>query len=93
MNTTSDQEKLNEQLQNIENYLRSILKIHLAQALSEVKSDPKLAIVYGMTGKNKREEIVNATGISAGKISGIWKEWEMQGLINKEGSQFVKVLE
>lgn len=82
-----------ETLQNIENLLRSLVKISLTETMSRVLTDDRLRDLYLYTGKLKRGDLEKRTGFSAGKISGLWAEWELEGLLVKDGKSYRKPFE
>ncbi|MCK4334306.1 helix-turn-helix domain-containing protein [candidate division WOR-3 bacterium] len=57
---------------------------HVKEVLRAVLDDEKKLLAYHMTdGKNGVKEIAEATGVSIATISGWWKAWEQQGLIEE----------
>jgi hypothetical protein len=80
-------------LQSIETLLRSLVKISLTETMSRLLTDEKLRDLYFGTGKLKREELEKRTGFSAGKISGLWAQWEQAGLLIKDGKSYRKPFE
>ncbi len=80
-------------LRSIETLLRSLVKISLAESMSGLLTDDKLVDLYSGTGILKREELQKKTGFSAGKISGLWAEWERAGLLVKDGKSYRKPFE
>jgi hypothetical protein len=80
-------------LQSIESLLRSLVKISLTDTMSRLLTDEKLRELYFGTGNLKREELEKKTGFSAGKISGLWAQWEQAGLLTKTGKSYRKPFE
>jgi hypothetical protein len=80
-------------LRNIEMLLRSLIKISLSEPMSRLLTDDTLRTLYAGTGRLKREELQRRTGFSAGKISGLWAEWEEAGLLVKTGKSYTKPFE
>jgi predicted metal-dependent phosphoesterase TrpH len=80
-------------LRRIEGLMQSLVKISLAEPMSRLLSDDTLRGLYEKTGKLKREQLEKETGFSAGKISGLWSQWEEAGLLVKEGKTFRKPFE
>ena len=80
-------------LRSIETLMRSLVKISLTETMSRLLTDEKLRDLYFYTGKLRREELEKKTGFSAGKISGLWAQWEQAGLLTKEGKSYRKPFE
>ena len=79
-------------LLRIEALLRILVKRQLQEPLGAVLADKKMRLIYGMTGKHSVNEIAKKVGFSAGKVSGIWQNWESQGLLVKKGARYERVL-
>lgn len=82
-----------ETLRRIESLLQLLLRVSLAEPMSRLLTDEKLRRLYSGTGRLKREELEKQTGFSAGKISGLWAQWEEAGLIVKSGKTYKKPFE
>jgi hypothetical protein len=82
-----------ETLKRIEALLRSLVRISLAESMSTLLTDDKLRGLYDGTGNLKRGDLEKRTGFSAGKISGLWAEWESAGLLIKDGKSYRKPFE
>ncbi len=82
-----------EALGRIEALLRSLVRISLTEPASRLLTDERLRDLYEGTGKLKRTELERKTGFSAGKISGLWAEWERAGLLVKYGKTYRKPFE
>jgi hypothetical protein len=80
-------------LSRIEDLLRSLVRISLSEAMARLLTDDKLRDLYWGTGRLKREELERKTGFSAGKISGLWAQWEQAGLLIKDGKSYRKPFE
>lgn len=80
-------------LRSIEGLLRSLVKISLTETMSRVLTDDRLRDLYSCTGKLKRGQLEKRTGFSAGKISGLWVQWEQAGLLIKDGKSYRKPFE
>jgi hypothetical protein len=61
--------------------------------MSRLLTDDKLRQLYLGTGKLNRGQLERQTGFSAGKISGLWAQWEQAGLLVKSGKSFKKPFE
>jgi len=81
-----------EVLERIERLLRILVKSGLREVAAVELADTKLEKLYRLTGDYPISDLVQRTGYSAGKISGIWQRWERLGLLVKDGSRFVRVL-
>ena len=82
-----------EALLRIEKLLRSLVRISLAQPMKDLLATDELRELYLNTGKVKRHDLEKRTGFSAGKISGLWSQWEQAGLLIKDGKSFKKPFE
>ena len=80
-------------LRRIEALMQTLVKISLAEPMSRLLTDDTLRGLYEKTGKLKREQLEKQTGFSAGKISGLWSQWEQAGLLVKEGKTYRKPFE
>lgn len=80
-------------LKRIENLLRSLLRSSLSESMSRLLTDEKLRRLYWSTGNVKRSELERQTGFSAGKISGIWAQWEQAGILVKTGKSYRRPFE
>ncbi|MDO8428331.1 MAG: hypothetical protein Q7S92_03900 [Candidatus Diapherotrites archaeon] len=86
----SDSELLKKILEKIE----FIAKQYSYKLLEEELSNKKLKLLYQHTGKGiPRPKLEKVTGLSAGKISGIWAKWESKGLLKKDGKSYYKIFE
>jgi len=80
-----------EHLARIEALLTVLTKRALSQTIREELADKTLRRVYELTGTGTVKHLATRTGLSTGKISGLWKKWEEAGLIVKDGVQYKKV--
>jgi len=80
-------------LLRIESLMKSILRVSLVEAMNKLLTDDKLHDLYWNTGKLRREDLEKSTGFSAGKISGLWSQWEQAGLLVKSGKSFKRPFE
>ena len=80
-------------LLRIEGLLRSLIRISLAGTMDRLLVDDKLRDLYVNTGMLPRPELEKRTGFSAGKISGLWAQWENAGLLVKTGKSYTKPFE
>lgn len=79
-------------LQRNNELLEILVKLQLKSTLNEELSDPKNRKLYELTGNKSIGEISKELKMSAGKISGIWKRWEQQGLLIKDGRSYKRVI-
>jgi len=79
-------------LSRIAQLLEAVAKTVTAEKLAKAMSEPKLRVLYESTGHLSVRELAKRTGFSVGKISGIWSQWEQDGLLVKEGSSYSRVL-
>lgn len=81
-------------LERTNELLTILAKSQLSSVLEKELADPKHRDLYDLTGANLPiTEIAKRVGISTGKISGIWKRWELAGLVIKDGKQYRKVFQ
>jgi len=78
-------------LKRIEDLLSVLVKISLSEKLRSVRVDKQQRFLYENTGRLPVKELSRKTGFSAGKISGVWQEWEDAGLLIKDGKQYRRV--
>jgi hypothetical protein len=81
-----------ETLKHIEELLAAVAKVLLAEPLKAAMKDKECKFLYQNTGLLPVKKLSQETGFSAGKISGIWQDWENAGLLVKEGRQYRRVL-
>jgi hypothetical protein len=82
----------NEALGRIEDLLTALARAALHETLRNAVKDKKNRIVYENTGELSVKEIAKRTGFSAGKISGLWQEWEQAGLLIKKGKYYKRII-
>lgn len=75
----------------IEVLLEIMAKTAVADKLAKVLKEKKHAFLYENTGDLPRPELEKKTGFSAGKISGLWSQWEREGLLVKDGKSYRRV--
>ena len=89
-NKTGDE--LTASLNRIEVLIGAIARVALSEPLSEIVADSKLRLPYEQAGRIARPELERRTGFSGGKISGLWKQWEAEGLMVKDGRSYRPIL-
>lgn len=89
-NKTSDE--LTASLRRIEVLIGAIARVALSKPLSEIMADSKLRLLYEQAGRIARPELERRTGSSGGRISGLWKQWEAEGLMVKDGTSYRPIL-
>lgn len=73
--------------------LTVIAKALLAPMIERELSDPKLAKLYELTGRDMPvQEIARVIRASATTISDAWQRWERLGLLVKDGRRYRKIL-
>jgi hypothetical protein len=82
---TSEELKI---LKQIEDLLRVLVRVSLSEKLRSIRAHKQRKFLYENTGLLPVKELSRRTGFSAGKISGIWQEWEDSGLLIKDGKQY-----
>jgi hypothetical protein len=75
-------------LKRIELLLETMAKTVVAEKLAKILKEKKHAFLYENTGHLPRPELEKKTGFSAGKISGLWSQWEQEGLLVKDGKSY-----
>lgn len=79
-------------LSRIERLLLVVAKAAIAPRLEVELQERRMKILYENTGQLSVTALSKKTGYSAGKISGIWKAWERQGILVKDGRQYKRIL-
>ena len=82
----------NAALGRIEDLLTALARAALQETLKNALKDKKNRIVYENTGELSVKELAKRTGFSAGKISGLWQEWEQAGLLIKKGKYYKRIV-
>jgi hypothetical protein len=75
-------------LRRIEQMVTVLARASVSERLEEILNDPSTRLVYQGAGKISRPELERRTGFSGGKISNLWKQWEMHGLMVKSGKSY-----
>jgi len=75
-------------LLRIEQMVTVIARAAVTDLLGEILSDPKLRLIYENAGKVSPSQLEKRSKFSAGKISGLWKQWEMKGVMVKAGKSY-----
>jgi uncharacterized membrane protein len=78
-------------LKRIELLLEVMAKTAVSEKLAKILQEPKLKLLYENTGQLPTRELVKKTGFSAGKISGLWSQWEQEGIVVKDGKSYRRV--
>ena len=73
--------------------LEALVKMRLAELISKEITKPNERLLYELTGMATTKEIVSKTGLSAGKISGLWNKWYADGILTKKGKTYYKFFE
>ena len=79
-----------EVLKEVRDLLRTLLKVHLSVVAEKHITTQTARDIYENTGKMSVVELSKDTGVSTGKISGMWSEWERLGLLVKTGKSYRK---
>jgi len=72
--------------------LEVLVKSKLSENIKQETEDPKRKLLYELTGKANIKTIVQRTGFSAGKVSGIWKKWESTGILKRDGQSYSRIV-
>lgn len=78
-------------LKRIELLLETLARTAVSEKLAKVSKEPKHKLVYENTGRLSVQELSRRTGFSVGKISGLWSQWEQEGLLVKDGKSYRRV--
>ena len=79
-------------LKRIEELLEVIARQQLSPVMAKHLSNPKLKLLYDLTGSDPIGTLIQRTGFSAGTISRTWQKWEDVGLVRKDGKRYRKAL-
>ena len=73
--------------------MTTIAKALMTPLLEKELSDPKMAKLWDLTGKDvPTTQITKKLKVSATKVSDAWKRWERMGLLIKDGRSYRKVV-
>jgi len=75
-------------LQRIEELVSVIAKTLLADKLEEVLKDPKRRLIYEGAGRIPVKDLAKKAHVSFTTVSGLWQQWERQGLMVKDGKSY-----
>jgi hypothetical protein len=78
-------------LKRIELLLEVMAKTAVSETLAKILKEPKHKLLYENTGRLSVKELSKHTGFSVGKISGLWSQWEQEGLLVKGGKSYHRV--
>ena len=87
-----DNEKTVYLLEKIEKHLDTLVKLNVAQILNDDSLDETEKRVYEMTGNLKRNEICKNIKISPNRLSEIWVKLSNNGLLEKKGNSYKKII-
>jgi hypothetical protein len=85
---SGDEKTALDSLKRIERMVTVLARAAVSERLEEILSDPHTRLVYQGAGKISRPQLEKRTGFSGGKISNLWKQWEMHGLMVKSGKSY-----
>lgn len=69
-----------------------LLRIRVEEALRpDFEADPKLRIVFELTGKATQSQIQKRARLDNNAISRAWVSWQSRGLIRKIGRKYEKL--
>ena len=78
-------------LKRIELLLEVMAKSAVSEKLAKTRKEPNHKLLYENTGHRSVKELSKLTGFSVGKISGLWSQWEQEGLLVKDGKSYRRV--
>ena len=79
-------------LQRIEVLLTVIAKTLLSDKVGEIMKDDTQRMIYEGAGSVSSKELAKKAHVSLTTVSGLWQEWERQGLMIKDGKSYRRVL-
>ncbi len=79
-------------LQRIEVLLTVIAKRLFSDKLTEIMKDAQQRMIYEGAGRISSKELAKKARVSLTTVSGLWQEWERQGLMIKDGKSYRPVL-
>lgn len=79
-------------IKKIREFLEFLVKQKISERINKLLSSERK--VYDMSGvKGLSVKIIaKKTGLSVGKISGLWQKWESEGFLIKDGKSYRKVV-
>ncbi len=83
-NTDADTKRIRE-------LAEALTKMKLNEMLDKELTDVASRKLYELTGKSDTRQLVQLTGMSAGKISKLWQKWYSMGVITKRGKFYYKL--
>lgn len=81
----------NADTRRIRELAEALTKMKLNEALEKELTDAASRRLYELTGKSDTRQLVQLTGMSAGKISKLWQRWYSIGIITKRGKFYYKL--
>lgn len=88
----SDEPKILERLQRIEDLLSALVKKQLGDVISSELQDAKMRKLYALTGQRTSRQLSKETGLGIATISRAWQRWEGLGLVVKDAGVYRKVV-
>lgn len=79
-------------LQRIEELVTVIAKTLLSDKLEGILKDPKQRLIYEGAGRISVKDLAKKAHVSFTTVSGLWQQWERQGLMVKEGKSYRPIL-
>jgi len=81
-------------LNKIHDKIEFLARLQAMPILENELKTKQLRLLYDNTGTGvPRPKLAKMTGFSEGKISGLWADWELKGLLKKEGKSYKKALQ
>jgi len=80
-------------MRRIEELVTAIAKTMMQVQLQSVLDDKRHRLLYQNTGKLPVKKLAKKTGLSVGTISRTWQQWELSGLLIKDGKQYRKLFD
>ena len=85
--------KESEAIRKIADMTETLVKMRLSEILAQELTDSGKKKLYDLTGKANVTRLVKVTGFSAGKISAMWQDWYLKGILKKDGKSYKKIFD
>ncbi len=79
-------------LRHIEQLVTVIAKALLCEKSAAIQKDPKRRMIYEEAGRVSAKDLAKKARVSLTTISELWREWERDGLLIKDGKSYRPIL-
>lgn len=76
-------------IKKIRQMMAFLVKQKISEKINKFSSNEKK--IYDLTGK-KQNDIIKQLGVSSKTVTKLWKEWEDEGILIKEGQSYKKLI-